>query len=769
MRSAGTILVITLLTLALFQPCGAFSASSQSSTSKKPPSKSTSKSSGAKPAQKPASTARRDADNSAANRTKLESVPSRREELRGIWITTDGPRSNDEWDAIMRKLKTNGLNAAFVRVAQGGKAIYPSKVVAQDVWASEAEGDELAKAVTAAHNHGIQLHAWKVCFNMGSEKARPEGSAPFRFYQRMVKEDRLVRDPNGKQGNWLNPSDPRNHDLEVRVASEIVQKYDVDGYHLDYIRYPDESSRDFPGEFPLHFGDVSRREFEKVVLGSSVKNWPEDVISGPHKMRYETWERDNITRLVARLRTELKAKRPTALFSAAVWRKAHLYRSRLKQDWPRWGRDGLVDFLVLMAYEKELADFRTVVARDFSHICGRVPFVVGIGGFLPLQPEAVVEQVKASRELGADGFALFSLNDPTDKKADNKNVTAKGLVDRQLAALAAGATRSAAVPSVGGPHLEFALSQDVVARRYQTHAAESGHVSQVSIRLPRVSGASGELRVAVSVEDLKGKKIGDTQELSLKSGGERTIPLVAAVTSVRPVVRGSIGQGTAARPFVIRGPIVEPVSRSDIAELRARELPPEISGSGTKVGVYFNGLGSDAILDALDSAKGVSAVMIYRLEATHLAKLEVLVLPHIFDLADMTPEAAATLRKWVESGGRLILTRDACGLRWHPRLFPEVGKGTKLSSATNVQVATALRGYTRGAKFDHEGKDHAQLEAGPAGKVLATESKTGKPIVVAGSVGKGHVILDGMMPGNDEESGAGTNSMRLLISLLNHR
>jgi uncharacterized lipoprotein YddW (UPF0748 family) len=775
MRRAGTILVAALLSLAVSPHLAACAAGSQSNATKKKSTKSTAPAakSPAKPSQKSgtkkssAATALR--DTAESSRTKLDAVPSRAEELRGIWITTDGPRSDEEWDAIMRTLKARGLNAAFVRVAQGGKAIYPSKVVAQDVWASEAEGDQLERAVTAAHAHGIQLHAWKVCFNMGSERARPPKSAPLKFYQRMADDDRLVRDPSGAQGNWLNPSDPRNQDLEVRVAAEVVQKYDVDGYHLDYIRYPDESSPSFPGDFPFHYGDVSRREFEKS-LGCAVKNWPSDVISGPLKMQYEAWERDNITRVVARIRTELKAKRPGTLFSAAVWRKVHRYRSVLKQDWPRWGRDGLVDFLVLMAYEKDLAEFRSVVERDFSHVCGRVPFVVGIGSWQILQPEAVVDQVQAAREIGADGFVLFSLNDPTHKNSDGKTVTAKGLVDRQLAALAAGATRTRAVPNLGGPHLEFLLSHDdVVARRYKTYAAEAGHVNQLTIRLPRVPGASGELRLAVSVEDVAGRKYGETLQLRLKPGGEQTIPLVAAVKSVRPVVRGAIGQGTAARPFVLRGPIVEPVSRSEIAELRARKLPPQFASSGTRVGVYFNGLGSDGLVEALKTAKGVAAATIYRLDAAHLAKLDVLVLPHLIDVTDLTPEVAKTLRTWVEGGGRLILTRDAVGLRWHPRLFPEVGKGTKLVAAPATQTAVALRGLANGSKFEHEGTDHVQLSAGPAGKVLATEAKFGKPVVVAGSVGKGLVVLDGMMPGNDDEAPATSNSMRLLVALVHYR
>jgi uncharacterized lipoprotein YddW (UPF0748 family) len=699
---------------------------------------------------------------SSTPKPRARSSGSRPEELRGIWIPTDQPR---DWDALMKKLKESGLNAAFVRVAQGGKAIYPSKILPQDQWSADTGEDELAKAVTAAHHHGIQIHAWKVCFPMGAAKFRPPGSDTQAFYQKIAGEDRLVRNAKGEQTSWLNPSDPRNQDLEVRMAGEIVEQYAVDGYHLDYIRYPASEDSHEPG-FDAHYDNVSRREFEKV-LGRPVKNWPDDVAAGSLKMQYEDWERDNLTKLVRRIRVEVKSKRPGTLLSAAVWRKVHLYRASIRQDWPRWSREGLLDFVVPMCYEKDLDTFRTVLARDFSQVCGRIPFVAGIGNYRLYTTDALLDQVQAAREIGADGFVLFSINDPIDET--NSKIFYKGLVDRQLAALAAGPTKAAAAPCMGGPRVEFSFSPGVLPRRYQNVAAEAGEMSQVTIRLPKTLGATGELRIAICIEDLTGRKIGDVQTITLKGGGERTFPIVAALSPVRPVVRGSVGQGSASKSFVIRGPIVEPLTTSEMAELRARQRPPVIDGSGTKVGVYFNGLGADAIMDALGQAKGITPVQIYRLEAAYLAKIDVLILPQFFELSDLTPQSIKTIRSWVEGGGRVIVTRDAVGLRWHPRMFPEIATGTALVPNKSVQVAVALRGFGKSTRFDHEFKDHAQLDVRPAAKVLLTETKTGKPVAASGKIGKGTVIFDGLAPGNDDEAESNSQSMRFLIALVNYR
>jgi uncharacterized lipoprotein YddW (UPF0748 family) len=449
---------------------------------------------------------------------------ARCEELRGIWIPTDGPR---DWDTLMRRLRAAGLNAVFVRVAQGGKAIYPSRVLPQDHWAADAGGDELERAIVAAHRHGLEFHAWKVCFHLSSAKARPAGTAAREFYERVARDDRLVRDSKGTQSYWLNPADPRNQDLELRVAREVAENYAVDGYHLDYIRYPDAE----PG-FDFHFGAVSRREFEKS-LGRPVADWPTAVISGVLKQRYEDWERDNITGLVRRIRAELIARRPGTLLSAAVWRNVHFNRATVKQDWPRWGREGLVDFLVPMVYVIDPDEFRSTLARDFSTVCGRVPFLAGIGSWRLKSTGALVDQVRSARQLGADGFVLFSAD--------------AAQIDEQLEALAAAATKQPALPGIGLAWFEFDLPAESARRRYNYPAVEAGRATTLTVRLRRCAAGFGEnLPASVSVEDLSGRPIGAPQRFALAPGDTQSVSFVPAGAPQRLVLRYRLGRSSAA-------------------------------------------------------------------------------------------------------------------------------------------------------------------------------------------------------------------------------
>ena len=246
-------------------------------------------------------------------------------EIRGIWVHTYSPQ---DWDATMKKIADAGLNCVFVRVARGVNALYPSKFLPLDGWAADAwkdgQGrDELKAAIEAAHKYGLEFHAWKVNFNANA--GMRAGAGPAAMFTQMKADDRLMRDVNGVQATALNPGDPRNRQLEVDVMRELVENYDVDGVHFDYIRYT-EIGGDGKENYDFDYGNVSRAEFEKS-RGAQVANWPADVFSGSLKAEYEDWERENINDVVKRVYQNTKARKPNVQVSAAVWRANRKYRA----------------------------------------------------------------------------------------------------------------------------------------------------------------------------------------------------------------------------------------------------------------------------------------------------------------------------------------------------------------------------------------------------------------------------------------------------------
>lgn len=72
-----------------------------------------------------------------------------------------------------------------------------------------------------------------------------------------------------KAAAFLNPARPDVQEYALKLILELVNKYDIDGFSLDYCRFPDAES---------DFSDFSRNEFE-TYLGHKVENWPADVMS----------------------------------------------------------------------------------------------------------------------------------------------------------------------------------------------------------------------------------------------------------------------------------------------------------------------------------------------------------------------------------------------------------------------------------------------------------------------------------------------------------
>ena len=340
----------------------------------------------------------------AANAQTQQSSP----EIRGIWIHTYRPQP---WDEVMKKIADAGFNCVFVRVARGVNALYPSKVLPMDGWAKDAwkdgQGtDELKAAIDAAHRNGLEFHAWKVCFNASA--GMRTGADAAAFYQKMSADDRLARDVKGIQTAALNPGDPRNRQLEFDAMMEILDKYDVDGLHFDYIRYT-EIGGDGKDNFDFDYGDFSRVEFEKKH--AKVLNWPADVYVGARKIEYENWERGNIDDLVKRVHDATKARRPRVQISAAVWRANRRYRAAIKQDWTYWAREGWLDFVVPMDYTADMGRFTSDLDEQIPNVAGQIPLAAGIGTYLQKSPEDVVKQIEIARAKGADGYVLFAYND----------------------------------------------------------------------------------------------------------------------------------------------------------------------------------------------------------------------------------------------------------------------------------------------------------------------------------------------------------------------
>ncbi len=325
---------------------------------------------------------------------------SRPGELRGFWChyghgpVMDGKRAS--WGKAIPMIADGGLNAIFPNMLFAGVAYFPSKVVPTHPVVAE-EGDQLAACIKASRECGVQVHLWKVCWEIGWQ-AQPGADEPFR------QENRLQVDRSGNTLPVLCPSDPRNRKYELDAILEAAD-YDIDGIHLDYIRYKGPH---------VCYCEGCRKRFGEQT-GEPVVNWPEDVVpGGPRGEAYADFKREQITGFVREVHHALKQKKPNLKLSAAVWEPAPS-ALRVSQDWPAWVDEGLVDFICPMLYTEDMAYFRSTLGEVMDRVAGRAQVCPGMKASMRPRPESqnpldiIVDEINAARELGAHGFVLFEL------------------------------------------------------------------------------------------------------------------------------------------------------------------------------------------------------------------------------------------------------------------------------------------------------------------------------------------------------------------------
>ena len=334
--------------------------------------------------------------------------PTKQKEFRAVWVHSPYGVEGMTWDQAIRHIKECGFNAVVVNMLWGGEADYNSKVLPINPRVAK-EGDQITICLAACRKYDIQLHVWKVDWNLGN--------AADDFVAKMRAENRLQRRFNGQDQRWLCPSNPDNREMEFRSMLEVANNYAVDGIHFDYIRYPDQDSC---------YCDGCRERFEKKT-GQKVTAWPGDVgQKGTRFKEYQQFRRDNISALVQQVSEEMHKRKPDMKVSAAVFSNWPNCREDVGQDWGMWIKKGWLDFACPMDYTESDEGFSNMVRIQLKEAAGKAPIYPGIGASAPgLSSTQVIEQVRLAREAGAPGFILFQYDART--AADHLPALSRGV------------------------------------------------------------------------------------------------------------------------------------------------------------------------------------------------------------------------------------------------------------------------------------------------------------------------------------------------------
>lgn len=314
-------------------------------------------------------------------------------EFRAFWCHSAFGVEGIDWEEAIRRLADNGFTAILPNLLWGGAAFYPSKVL--PVAAPVAQrGDQIAQCLAACRKYHIQIHVWKVNWNLGR-------SAPKEFIDRLREEGRLQASSSGKEEPWLCPSHPENQQLEIASMVEVVRNYEVDGIHFDYIRYPDSDHCFCAG---------CKERFEKVS-GVVLTNWPKDMSKeSPLYAPWLEWRRGHITKVVQAVSEQARAARPSIKISAAVFPNWSSERDSIGQDWKLWCEKGYLDFVCPMDYTPSHRNFENRIVQQVRW-AGGTPCYPGIGVSASTSrfgADRTIEQINITRRLHTGGFVIFN-------------------------------------------------------------------------------------------------------------------------------------------------------------------------------------------------------------------------------------------------------------------------------------------------------------------------------------------------------------------------
>lgn len=227
-------------------------------------------------------------------------------EMKGVWVATvlnlDYPSKpgisveelKQEAIAMLDDFQAMGLNTVFLQVRPTGDSIYPSRYFPWSYYLTGKQGkaldgnfDILEFWVTEAHKRNLELHAWINPYRL-SKKTKYDKNHDLSLFSQdsLVKKypQWVVKHPDGNF--YLDPGIPAVRQYIIDGVLEVVEKYDIDGIHLDDYFYPstefsDENTyRKYGGALTL--SDFRRQSVDILIesMHQQIENKKKEILFG---------------------------------------------------------------------------------------------------------------------------------------------------------------------------------------------------------------------------------------------------------------------------------------------------------------------------------------------------------------------------------------------------------------------------------------------------------------------------------------------------------
>ena len=354
------------------------------------------------------------------------------QEVRALWVTRfdwTTPQGADpqKIDEIVANAATAGFNVLFFQVRAEADAYYRPGL---EPWSRRLTGtlgqdpgwDPLGRLIERAHASGLQVHAYVNVYPLwtGCEPP-PDNTNPRHLYYQLSEHygttaDQLNAaqwDSSGKVDcsvyTRVTPASTAFEDHLLLLVADLVQRYDIDGLHLDHMRYAGQNT----SCDPVSIGAFGSCSFDQ---------------------NFGDWQRQQINTTVERLYELVTATDPSLWLTSTTW---PVYRDEwgwgvssgfdtYYQDAKAWLQGAYIDGIVPMIYtgtpDCSRPYFWTrqrweVLVEDYQASSNGRFVIGGIGtAFCTTNDFAEIEaRIGSARASGLAGHAIFSYRGLADK------------------------------------------------------------------------------------------------------------------------------------------------------------------------------------------------------------------------------------------------------------------------------------------------------------------------------------------------------------------
>lgn len=260
--------------------------------------------------------------------------------MRGVWIScydhisANGKTKEEyaaETDKMFETIKNCGLNTAFVHLRAFSDAFYESDIFPYSAFIAGSQGktlsfDPFEVMLESAEKYGISVHGWINPFRISSKtdtSALSENNPARKILDSGNTNGEICILDNGI---YYNPTCESNHKLIFDGVKEIIEKYDINGIHIDDYFYPstDES--------------IDKKQYEAYL-------------SGGGKLSLSEWRKTNINAFVATLYSTVKAINKDLTVSISPAAKIENNENELYADCLLWlSEKGYADLIIPQIY-----------------------------------------------------------------------------------------------------------------------------------------------------------------------------------------------------------------------------------------------------------------------------------------------------------------------------------------------------------------------------------------------------------------------------------